>query len=83
MPRLLSPDDPCKEVDVPIGAGRRYRGTIIDVADPAHVRALRRAGYTVADVAGVPTRAAGFECGACGRRNYFRRCGRCGRDPAA
>lgn len=78
MPRLLSPDDACVEVDVPIGRGRRYSGTTIDVVDPSHVRALCAAGYTVADTAGQPVRRGGFECGECGFKSYFRLCSRCG-----
>jgi hypothetical protein len=80
MARLLSPDDACIEVDVPFGRARRYRGKTIDVSDPDHVKALRAAGYTMADTAQGPAQARGFECTACGRRNYFRRCGKCGHD---
>lgn len=56
--------------------GRRYRGTVIDVADPAHARDLRRAGYTPAGLG--TARGAGFRCGACGFGGWFRTCGRCG-----
>ena len=83
MPRLLSPDDRCVEVDVPFGRARRYKGTSIDVADPLHVQALRKAGYTLGDTGGAPVRGVGFECVACGRRNFFRRCGKCGHDLGA
>ncbi len=78
MSRLLSPGDNCKAVDVPFGRGRRYEGTVINVSDPLHVSALRRAGYTVAAVAGAPVKAAGFECPACDFASYFRLCSRCG-----
>jgi hypothetical protein len=78
MPRLLSPDDACIEVDVPIGRGRRYSGKTIDVADPSHVKALRAAGYSLAGIAGQPVRRGGFECAECGFKSYFRLCSRCG-----
>lgn len=76
--RLLSPDGACVSVDVPIGHGRRYNGTVLDVTDPAHVRALREVGYTPGDVAGAPARASGFRCTECGFRAFFATCGRCG-----
>lgn len=75
--RLLSPDDKCVQADVPIGFGLRYTGKTIDVSDPAHARALRKIGYTVADVTGAPSKAAGFSCD-CGFKSYFRLCSRCG-----
>jgi hypothetical protein len=78
MPRLLSPDDKCVQVDVPLGRNRRYSGQSIDVSDPSHVRALRLAGYTVADTAGAPAKTGGFECANCGFHSYFRTCSRCG-----
>lgn len=78
MARLLSPGDHCRAVDVPFGRPRRYEGTVIEVSDPQHVRALRKAGYTVADSSGGPSQARGFECASCGRKNFFRLCGRCG-----
>lgn len=73
MPRLLSPDDKCLEVDV---RGLRYRGKTINVTDPVAVKQLREAGYTMADTAGVITRG-GFAC-ECGFQSYFRLCSRCG-----
>lgn len=78
MPRLLSPDDACRGVDVPFGRGRHYEGTTIDVSDPGHVKALRKAGYTLADTGGVPVRRGGYECRPCGFASYFRKCSRCG-----
>lgn len=78
MPRLLSPDDGCVQVKVPIGAGRQYNGRTIDVSDPAHVKALREAGYTVGDISGGPSHANGFRCTECGFQAFFTRCGRCG-----
>lgn len=80
MPRLLSPDDACVQVNVPIGRGQQYTGKSIDVSDPSHIKALRQAGYTLSDIGGPPSRRGGFECTACGRRNFFRRCGKCGLD---
>lgn len=76
--RLLSPATGCVSVDVPIGRERRYNGRTIEVSDPAHIRALREVGYTPGDVAGSPSRAAGYVCGACGFRAFFTRCSRCG-----
>lgn len=79
MPRLLSPDDKCVQVDVPLGRSRRYSGKSIDVTDQAHIKALRKAGYTVADTSGAPlSRDAGFECLSCGFQSFFRLCSRCG-----
>lgn len=78
MARMLSPDDKCVEVDVPVGRGRRYRGQAIEVTDLDHARALRKAGYTLADTAGAPIRADGFVCSGCGFKAYFRTCSRCG-----
>lgn len=81
MSRLLSPGDHCRAVDVPFGRGRRYEGTVIEVTDPGHIRALKQAGYTIADTAGAPaSRSSGFECGACGFKAWFRTCSRCGSD---
>jgi len=73
--RLLSPATGCVEVDTD---RRRYRGRILEVADSADIRDLRAAGYTVGDVAGRPSRAAGFCCPGCGFRGFFRLCSRCG-----
>lgn len=77
MPRLLSPDDKCVAVD-DVRTGRRYRGTKIEVTDPAQIRALKEVGYTVADVAGGPSRADGYRCTDCGFSSFFKTCGRCG-----
>lgn len=74
--KLLSPDDKCVQVDVPLGMGQRYSGQTIEVTDSNHIRALRKAGYTVGDV-GAPSRAAGFDC-ECGFKSFFRLCSRCG-----
>lgn len=77
--RLLSLDDACEGVTVPFGRKRRYAGTTVTVDDPLHVRALREAGYTVADTSGPPVRkAAGFECLSCSFASFFRLCSRCG-----
>lgn len=78
MPRLLSPDDACISVDVPFGRARRYDGRSIEVTDSQHARALRQAGYTVADVSGSPAKASGFICPGCGFKGFFKTCGRCG-----
>jgi hypothetical protein len=79
MPRLLSPDDACVQVDVPtVGGNRRYSGTTIDVTDSRHVDVLKAVGYVQADVSGGPARAKGYRCEPCGFASYFRRCSRCG-----
>lgn len=78
MPRLLSPDDRCIDVEVPVGRARNYAGTTISVSDPQHLRALKTVGYTVADIAGAPARVGGFTCGECGFVSFFRVCSRCG-----
>lgn len=77
MPRLLSPDDACIQVDV---RGYRYSGKTINVTDPAAVRDLKAVGYTTADVAATPVRSGGFTCTQCGFKAFFSRCGRCGGD---
>ena len=76
--RMLSPDGACKGVTVPFGRSRRYVGRTVNVSDPSHERALREAGYTVADVSGGPSRAAGFVCPTCDFSSFFRLCSRCG-----
>lgn len=78
MTRILSPDDACHGVDVPFGRKRRYNGQVFEVSDPGHVRALREAGFSVADVSGVPSKSAGFECSECSFQSFFRLCSRCG-----
>jgi hypothetical protein len=78
MHRLLSPDDACKQVDVPIGRNQRYSGTTINVSDPSHVRALKAIGYTAAAVAGSPVRQGGYRCSECDFSSFFRLCSRCG-----
>ena len=75
MPRLLSPDDACVQVDV---RGHRYSGTTINVSNPADARALKAVGYTVADVSAAPVRAGVYKCSECGFKAFFNRCGRCG-----
>lgn len=81
MPRMLSPDDACRGVDVPTYGGKAsYNGTVIDVSEPSHARALKAAGYTVAAVAGAPIRSGGFSCSECSFKSYFRSCSRCGAD---
>jgi hypothetical protein len=74
--RLLSPDHACVQVDAP--SGRRYSGTILNIADSGDARALRAAGYTVAGVAAGPAQTAGRRCGSCGFSSFFTTCGRCG-----
>ena len=81
MPRLLSPDDACVQVDVPtVGGNRRYSGTTIDVTDSRHADVLKAVGYTAADVRGAPSRADGFTCTECSFQSFFKVCGRCGGD---
>lgn len=81
MPRLLSPDDACVEVDIPtVGGSRRYSGTTIEVTDPRHADVLKRVGYTVADVSATPVRSRGYTCTECGFHGFFKVCGRCGSD---
>lgn len=75
MTRLLSPDGACVEVDTD---RRRYRGTVLEVADSRDERDLRAAGYTVGDVAGEPPKASGRRCTSCGFKGWFTTCGRCG-----
>lgn len=75
MARLLSPDGACVGVDV--GAGS-YNGTVLEVTNRSHERALRAAGYTSGDIAGGPARTAGRQCEGCGFLSYFVTCSRCG-----
>lgn len=78
--RLLSPDHGCEGVTVQNdGIRRRYSGTTVEVSDSSHVRALRAAGYTVADTGGPPVKRGGFECKPCGFKSFFRLCSRCGK----
>lgn len=78
MSRMLSPDDACRGVTLPVGTGRqRYGGQSIDVSEPSHIKALRQVGYTIADTSGVPVKAAGFVCTACSFKSFFRLC-KCG-----
>jgi len=76
--RLVSPDRGCIEADV---AGRRYRGRILEVENPAHVAALREVGYFDASTGGVPTGKT-FVCPV-GHHNFLPTCGRCAADSAA
>jgi hypothetical protein len=78
MPRLLSPDDACVQVNVPFGRAQQYTGKTIDVSDPGHIRALKSAGYTMAGVAGAPSRSSGYRCADCDFASFFRTCSRCG-----
>lgn len=79
MPRMLSPDDACRGVDVPTYGGKAsYNGTVIDVSEPSHARALKAAGYTVASIAQGPIRSGGYSCTGCGFSAFFKVCGRCG-----
>lgn len=73
--RLLSPDHACISVDAP--SGRRYDGTVLEVTDPADVKAMRAVGYTSADIGGGPVRG-GFRCASCDFASFFRTCSRCG-----
>lgn len=76
MARLLSPDRACVSVDAP--SGRRYNGRVLEVTNPADVRALREVGYTVGDLAGAPAKGGGRRCTDCGFRAFFTKCSRCG-----
>lgn len=79
MSRMLSPDDACRGVTLPVGTGRqRYGGQSIDVSEPSHIKALRQVGYTIADTSGAPVRRGGYHCDPCGFASYFRLCSRCG-----
>lgn len=75
--RLNSPDGACVGVDVPVGNARSYEGTIVEVTDPSHIKALRKIGYTTTSAAGV-SRSAARVCRACGFHAFFTTCGRCG-----
>lgn len=79
MPRLLSPDDKCVQVD-DVRTGRRYTGTTVNVTDPSAIRALKEVGYTVAGISATPVRSGGYACVSCGFHGFFKVCGRCGGD---
>ena len=79
MPRLLSPDDACVSVKIPVGdLEATYNGRVIDVDSPSHIKMLRNEGYTVADVSGTPSRTKGYRCPKCAFSGFFKICGRCG-----
>jgi hypothetical protein len=42
------------------------------------VRLLKEAGFTVGDISGAPTRAAGFVCKPCAFKSFFKVCSKCG-----
>lgn len=71
---LVSPDRGCVQADV---GRRRYNGNIVTVHDPRDARLLREVGYFVKDAGGIP-RAEGFVCTECGRKVWFKTCGKCG-----
>lgn len=73
--RLLAPATGAIEAET---ERHHYKGQILEVSDRADIRDLRAAGYTVGDVAGGPSRAAGFECPSCDFKSFFRLCSRCG-----
>lgn len=83
MARLVAPNDTMREVDIE-GAytGRKTRygwgkdGTV-HVDNPAHVKALRQAGFTVAGVSSAGGRG-GFVCADCGFHSWFKLCSKCG-----
>ena len=74
MGKMLAPDRQCRETEV---AGRVYRGNRFDVTNPTHAAIMRSAGYIDPGPGGA-TKAAGYVCGDCGFRGFFRTCGRCG-----
>jgi len=79
MPRLLSPDDACVRVKIPVGdLEATYKGRVIDVDSPSHIKMLRDEGYVLADVSGGSSRASGYRCPKCAFRGFFKVCGRCG-----
>lgn len=83
MDRLV-PLDGAYSVEVAgtLSGARRYRkqrdGTI-HVEDRGDAKALLAEGLVVrAAATGPVAHLRGWRCGSCGRRNYFRTCGKCG-----
>ena len=85
MGRYLAPNDTMAIVEVE-GARTGSKRTLARQADgtihvdhPHDVAALKAAGFTPAGIIPVTSTAGrGFQC-ECGRHNWFRKCGHCGR----
>lgn len=83
MRRLVAPNDTLRSVEIE-GARTGYKkvynwskdGTV-HVDNPAHVKALRDAGFTEAGVGGAGG-SGGFVCQDCGFHAWFKTCSRCG-----
>lgn len=83
MRRMIAPNDTVREIDIQgarTGITTRYKwrkdGTV-HVDSPAHVKALKDAGFTDAGVCGAGS-SGGFVCASCGFHAWFKVCSRCG-----
>jgi hypothetical protein len=84
MPRLVAPNDTMKQVEIQgaqTGRTRTYtqgRDGTMSVENPKHVSALKSQGFHEAGVNLAVSSGRGFVCPECGRRGWFRKCGKCG-----
>lgn len=81
--RLAAPSSTVAGMEVKgaqTGRVARYNGRIMDVENPAHVKALMSEGAFPVSLAGRTSAGLGYRCPACGHGSYFVRCGKCGGD---
>lgn len=77
--RLAMPDSACRGIEVESaqsGHTTAYRGQIVDVDNPRHLRALRAEGAFPVNLGGRPS--GGYRCPECGFAAFIATCGRCG-----
>lgn len=77
--KLAMPDAAVRGIQVEgaqTGRTVSYDGSIVDVSNPLHERALRELGAFPANIGG--RTAGGFRCGDCGFGSFFVTCSRCG-----
>lgn len=78
--RVCMPDGAVTGIEIQgaqTGRITNYQGRIVDVDNPAHLKALREQGVFPANLAG-GKRTGGYRCSTCGFGSYFAVCGRCG-----
>lgn len=84
MARLVAPNDTMRQVEIQ-GARTGYSKTYnwskdgtVHVESAAHIKALKDQGFTEAGVPLGTSKGQGFKCPECGRRGWFKTCGKCG-----
>lgn len=86
MTRMSGPDRHVKETDIQTQSGKvRYRATgsgLYEVSNPAHVKAMKAAGFTESLIPGLAGSNAGlgYTCTKCGFGSWFIKCSRCGHE---